>query len=276
MLLLAEKNGDKKMFDDLISERGIEGNVFDVIFNHWDNLVMEYGSEGDEGFVLYGRLWNGSARSDKGHGYIYSKKGNSQEVLIAKELCQNVCIIIDSIGNNDSIAEVFTHQGVMMKEIMDIVMYNVSLYERQEAVYEYLMTDAKWFIPLDKYFCASLVDWLMIYLTKVDSIFILDAGCYVVQVYFNNLSFSDGGDYCDVIWRRGDGKLQSLISIVFVVRKSLKVLFDIYYHSSSTLFANHAYISIYPPGDQVESGIHNIEHPVVCTSQRSPFSSENG
>jgi hypothetical protein len=276
-LLLRIEEEEDKLFKELISKERIVNLKFDVIFNHWNNLVMVIGSEGNEEFVCYEKVWNGSARADEGHGYIYFKKGNNQGVLLRREHSQNVFrIVVNLVVNDDLIAEVYAHHDMTMKEVMVVIGYEFSWKSMNVAALFCTIRVVVWPGLLCKCVIVNLVDWLLVYLVEVESVFIFANNDDVVQACCNILSVSDGGDYFVVVWNREDGNVRSFVSTALLVGKSLESIFDFYGYSSSTFFADHAYISIYPPGGQIKSTNHTIEHPAVVSGQRSPSSSEDG
>jgi hypothetical protein len=249
--------------------------VIDMESKVWLKLVVLCEAEGERKFRVCMISRAGIECFLDRHGYICSKKGNSREVCQEEKLCRSyICINLISVDDEISEAKESTHQEKhMMEEMVINDCYNslrrVVVSKENNALME--INGKKFFAKRFEF--LKIEDWLLLFLMKFEEIFFV--GDNLMMEFFDVVLIRDRIDGT-VMNDGGSGNGMSLALIMPLVRKLRCFDYYLVNFNLPTLISGNVFISIYPTGGQIKSDIHNIEHPVVFVSQRSPFSSEDG
>jgi hypothetical protein len=256
------------------AERGIEKDYFlirnGVKFDLLSKLVMLIGSEGERRTRIFKIIVGDNVGFEGGYGYDNSKRINSQETHYSELKCRVIFSIIFKF-DKEGISEtgVCSHQAVHKSEIMVIEKY----YNAWKCWYKLLMRSCNgehfnddFLVIFMKQKYLSVMLLIMFYLVKFAFLFfvILEMNVFsgslgYLRLEFWNLESMNGMDLT-VIMPLGE------TCRLFDYAKSKLPMIEVVFPCTFSC----------PPGGQIKSTHHTIEHPAVMGGQRSPFSSEDG
>jgi hypothetical protein len=209
---------------------------------------------------------------DDGYGYIYFKRANSQEIHQGEGICRVLfCIDNLSVKEDNSETGAVTYQGNYKLDEMIISIFYNNRREKNNLASSSSnnnVVEASLFVTyLKKFLFARAFTWLLILLIISEAVILSDeVSLKSFESYFKGVR--DGVE--PVLDKRGG------------IGMSLVLIMPFYEHldfcgfNSSTLCWSWLNAFSYPPGGQIKSTFHTIEHPAVISGQRSPFSSEDG
>jgi hypothetical protein len=229
------------------------------------------------------KMFNGSDTTfDDGYGYINCKKENNQEIHREGRTRRVLIYVFISFATEEGLdTEVYTHQvrrSLKILVINDVIVYYVSRRNEGLLKFEVILLGSWLFDVLFKKFVrARVFSWLLLLLL----------GTVMISGLFNSAVIREFMD-CDDVHAFGGGSRSFVLShfenefgMVLVSARPFIMNFlngydviDLKLWFISWL--SRTLTSIYPPGGQIKSTIHDIEHPAVSSGQRSPSSSEDG
>jgi hypothetical protein len=235
--------------------------------------VMLYGTEGEREVVVCRLCLADIGQFFGRHGYNVSERRNSQGVYQLKRLCRS-CIYGNLISAKDDIseAEEITHQDLMMDEkVIDELVYS-----QRETIDQCILNVSMKNLVKKGQLMKVLKNefWLLSFCLKFEvKQFLFDVR---LMEFYDVILIGDRLN--EVIMfdiRSGNGmRLALFMPLVRKLQCLKKCLINF---NLSTLVSEDGFISNYPPpGGQIKSTHHTIEHPAVMRGQRRPFSSEDG
>jgi hypothetical protein len=245
-------------------------------------LVMIFVSAGGKIVQRYKLFFGNGATFDDGYGYICSKKGNSQEIhREGKDRRVLIFVFVPIVQENDLEAEVYVHQ----------VQHSLKLLVTKEGIVCYAGENRDSFVNLKesllrswlfgmfykKFFRARVFSWLLfLLLCTVVKFDLFEATIKYEFLVTSNMHDSGGGPKGLLLIHNEEEIGMILVSIMYIVKSNHCEAGVCWSGSWFISWLSRLFASNYPPGGQIKSTIHTIEHPAVFSGQRSPSSSEDG
>jgi hypothetical protein len=244
-------------------------------------LVMIFVYAGGKMVQRYKMFIGSDATFKGGYGYIYSKRANNQEIhQEGKDRRVLFFVIISFVSEENLEAEVCIHQvqHILKFLVTEVgVIYCVckssgNLIKRKE----FLLGSWLFNMLFVKFCRARVFSWLLfLLLCTVFSSDLFGVSRHKYSV-ISGMHDSGGGPISVVMIHDG--------GIIGMVLVSTMPFFESFHYEgevccSVTWFISwlsRSFASNYPPGGQIKSTNHTIEHPAVVSGQRSPSSSEDG
>jgi hypothetical protein len=225
--------------------------VFDVNFNLLFISVMVVVTESGKTVRSCKMFVGDNIVFLNGYGYICFKKLNSQEIHQEEDDCQVQVYVSNSFGTEDGLeTEVCTRQVERKLELMVFMRFEWSYADDQKfesSNNNFVLADGWLYnVFLKKFHRARVFTWLLVLLSSVE----------LLSIMF-------------------DAKVSKEVTSYYeVIEFGRMIMIFCWSGSLSVILVHTPFLT--PPGGQIKSTIHTIEHPAVSSGQRSPSSSEDG